>query len=442
MIAAAWILATAPAVDDPRFHVIDARDKTSIAGATLELWTEDGTKPVGATSRLAVLRSDADGTGTFAYAIGGIRPDQVRVSGDGYASRTVSLSDLEDGVELYPRSLLAGRVLDLAGRPVARAVVRTREVCAHAVPAAETWTDVDGRFALIDCPADAQMAELEVLPQEHVPLAALEIATLRRLQARDGSFDLYVARKPPLRVTVLDERGEPLAGARVAYGAEPYCSGWTDERGVVTLSPQPQWDAALSVLGGNAPSSFRSACVPASGTFRTRLLDDAGPKHAGRLTIDFGPSVGSAARPQVLVIDSAGRNLEGVAFDALANGPATIVVGRDFSPWIEQVHTVEVSPVAQSLVPLPKPAPAVDITLPEDAWWSTVMVQAGDTGFRIDLEGSHESRLHVPPGVDLEFVAVAGDGEVRRARHAPIAEGVAAVDLRDPRTLLHAGVPE
>lgn len=441
MIAAGVALALAAATEEPRFRVFDARYQSPIAGATLELWTEDGEKPLGAMTRVAVLHSGADGTGQFSWLVDGIRPSNVRVSKAGYASHSVSLGDLEEGVELHPAAPLSGRVVDLDGQPVARAVVRSRETCAHAVFAAETWTDADGRFVLADCPADAQLAELEVLPREHLPIASLEIDTLRRLQARDGSFDLHVARRPPIRATVLDEKGQPLVGCRIAYSAEPYCAGWSDKSGVVILCPPPQGYASLSWLSGAETRFFPVGYVPDSGVWRVRLAAPGNPEHAGKLRLDFGPGGDAPSRPRVLVVDSEGTNRDGFEFSDLAMGPATVVVGQSFSPWVEEVYDVAVSSVAQSIVSTPKRAPVVDIRLPEGTGWSTVMVQAGDKGFRADLEGKSEHRLHVPPGVELVFVARAGDGELRRAHHAPLTEGVAAIDLRDPRTLLHAGAP-
>jgi len=441
MIALALFLAASAVQDAPRFRVYDARDKSPIAGATLEFWTEDGEKPLSAMTRLAVLHTGADGTGEYAPVVDGIRPSHVRVSRAGYASHSVTPSDLVDGVELYPAAPLAGRVVDLDGKPVARAVVRTRETCAHAVSAAETWTDADGRFTLSDCPADPQHAELEVLPREHIPLASLEIRTLRRLQSRDGSFDLHVARKPPIRATVLDESGEAVVGGRIAYGAKPYCAGWTDENGLVTLCPPPQWDAPLTWIVNGETRSFSSASVPDSGVWRMRQYTHGTSKHAGKVKLDFGPDVDASARPRVLVIDSEATNREGFEFTDLALGPATIVVGQSFSPWIEETYSVSVSSVAQSVVSTPKPAPALDILLPAGSWWATVMIQAGNMGFRVDLDGEDERRVHVPPGVELVFVAVSGDGEVRRVRHPAVTTGVAQVDLRVPAALARAGSP-
>ncbi len=441
MIALALLVATSTIQDVPRFRVYDARDKSPVAGAMLELWTEDGEKPLGSMTRIGVLHSGADGTGEFTYVVDGIRFSNVRVSRAGYASHSVTQSDLEEGVELYPAAPLAGRVVDLDGKPVARAVVRSRETCAHAVSASETWTDADGRFTLADCPADAQLAELEVLPREHVPLASLEIHTLRRLQARDGTFDLHVARKPPIRATVLDESGKPIAGGRIAYNAEPYCTGWTDEAGLVILSPSPQWDAQFTWQASGEARQIPCASVPDSGIWRTRVFTFGTSKHNGKLRLDFGANSDASSRPRVLVIDSEATNREGTEFTDLAAGPATIVVGQSFTPWIEETYSVEVSTVAQSVVSTPKPAPAVDILLPTGAWWSTVMIQAGTQGFRVDLEGKDERRMHVPPGVELVFVAVSSTGEVRRVSHPPITNGVTQIDLRVPAVLVRAGSP-
>lgn len=202
-------------VEVPTMHVVSARDGEPVADAVVELWTDDGVEPMRIATRLAVVRTSQDGSATYSYMPQGIRADLARITSPGFASRTTSASDLQDGVELYPAAPLAGRVVDLLGQPVAGAHVRTRETCPHAVPAAETFTDSGGRFTLTDCPADEQMAELEVLPTEHIPLAYIQIDDLRRLQARDGTFDLHVARRQPLSVRIVDGEGSPMVGRRV-----------------------------------------------------------------------------------------------------------------------------------------------------------------------------------------------------------------------------------
>lgn len=209
-----FALALAALGEETTFRIFDVRDQRPIADAILELWTEEGVAPLIAATRLAVLRSGPEGTGAFERQVDGIRADLVRVQRAGYASRTVSLSDLDDGVELYPESPLTGRIVDLDGKPVARAIVRSREVCAHAISAAETTTDAEGRFSVVDFPTDEQGAELEVIPREHVPLAELDLGVLRRLQARDGSFDLFVPRRAPIQVRVLDGDGLPCLRRR------------------------------------------------------------------------------------------------------------------------------------------------------------------------------------------------------------------------------------
>lgn len=437
LIVAAFAQSDAP----PRFRVYDARDKTQIAGAMLELWTEDGAKPLGPTARVAVLHSGADGTGEFAWEIGGIRGENVRVSRAGYASHSVTLGDLEEGVELYPAAPLAGRVVDLDGRPVARALVRSRETCAHAVSAAETWTDADGRFLLTDCPADPQHAELEVLPREHVPLAGLEIDALRRLQARDGTFDLHVARRPALRVTALDLEGRPLAGRRLAYTAPPFLTAWTDAKGVATFVPPPQGHASLTLLGPGETQFFPIGPVPDSGALRARLYDASVPKkHSTHLKLDLAAALESGDRLYARVTDSEGLTLEGNELRGLAPGPATLVVGQAFSPWIEETHAITIADGEQMLAFAPKRAPEIHVRLPEGPW-ATLMVQAGDLGFRVDLEGDSERALHVPPGVELVFVALSGDGELRRLRHPALSAGTTEIDLRTAETVVRAGTP-
>jgi len=441
VIAASLALALAAATEEPRFRVFDARGQSPIADAVVELWTEEGTAPIGAAVRVAVLRSSADGMGGFTYEVGGIRPDNARISRPGYASRTVSTSDLEDGVEMYPFAPLKGRVVDLLGQPVARAVVRTREVCAHAVSAAETSTDEDGHFALLDCPADAQMAELEVLPREHVPVGRIEISTLRRLQARDGSFDIHVAKRAPLRVRVLDAGGAPMAGRRIVCNTEPYYGGWTNAKGEALLPPQPMENALLEMRGGAGTETVFVEAPPSSGSFLARPIEFGAAEAEGRLTLELTLPPEASSKPRTLLIAANGASFDPSKTSAFPVGAATLIVGQDFSPWVEEVRVVEIAPLAQSVAVSPKPAAAVEIVLPEGPYWWKLLVQAGGTGMRCDLEGLNRLRLDVPPGVELVFLAESGDGELRRVRHAGLIGGVTEIDMRQPAAVVRAGCP-
>ncbi len=431
-------------VEEPTLHIVSARDGKPVADAVVELWTEDGVEPMRVAMRLAVVRTSPDGSAAYSYTPQGIRTDLARISKPGFASRTTSTSELSDGVELYPAAPLTGRVVDLQGQPVAGALVRTRETCPHAVPAAETFTDREGRFTLTDCPADEQMAELEVLPTNHIPLGAIQIEALRRLQARDGTFDVHVVERAPLWVRVLDGAGSPMAGRRLVCDERPRSATWTDKNGYALLPPQKTWDAPLSLVDGIGRSSLPIGCVPRTGSFTVRPLEHQRAVGPGKLTVDVRIPSGSTTMPRVAVIDALGSTFERKEIEGLASGRATILVGQDFSPWQELVLLANIVDGATTVIASPHASPAVRVLLPEWATkdcWATLLVQAGSTGFFMDLECPIEALVHVPSGEEIVVLATSALGEVRRVAHAPLQAGVTEIDLRTPASLVRLGVP-
>jgi hypothetical protein len=437
-------LALLARVEEPTLRVVSARDGKPVADAVVELWTDDGAEPTRVATRLSVVRTGADGSARFAYAPQGVRAHLARITCPGFASRTTSSSDLEDGVKLYPLAPLSGRVVDLEGRPVAGAHVRTRETCPHAVSATETCTDGEGRFALSDCPADEQHAELEVLPTTHIPLGALPIDALRRLQARDGTFDVHVARRAPLRVRILDGAGGPVAGRRVVCNERPISAAWTDEDGYATLPPIHTWDAPLSLVDGVGEKLLQPLSVPRSGTFTLCAAEPSGMEGPGRLTLNLDLPQVAETRPSIVVQAADGSLRDGAPFEKLALGRATLRVGQDFTPWQEQVLDVEIVTGNIAIAVTPVAAPAVRVLLPEppaNDCWTSLLIQAGTTGFHKELECALDVRVHVPADESIVVLATSACGEVRRTTHAALQSGVTAIDLRTPATLVRQGVP-
>jgi hypothetical protein len=432
--------------DPPRLRIVDARDGRAIEGAVVELWTEEGVKPHIASAQLATLRTGADGTHAFEHEIDGRRVDAARVTCAGYGSRSVAASDLEDGVRLWPAIQLAGRVVDLEGRPVADALVRSEPgPCRHAVPGTQTRTATDGTFRFDDL---SESDVLQVIPREHVPLGSLPLATLSRLAERDGTVDVHVATRATLRMRLVGERGEPLARRRVHQNFEDlFVATWTDDAGVVTLPPPALVDAQVTVFEGAAECNVEPFVPRGDGLFTRKPMPLQHADGEGRLTIEVRAPAGAGRVPSALLAAADGSAWSNASPEGIALGPATLHFGADFSPWLERSVAVEVTRHPQIVSITAERAPLVRVLVPaasvSSAW---VHVQAGPTGSSVleqgeRVESGHVFRRHVPAAQPVHVVVVGFDGEIRAGRLAPLAPGTEVeIDLRPATCVVRAGV--
>ncbi|MBL8862305.1 MAG: carboxypeptidase regulatory-like domain-containing protein, partial [Planctomycetes bacterium] len=377
MILAGLALLCASAGESPRLRVVDARDGRPIVGATVELWTEDGVRPRIVATRLATLRTGADGTSSFEYKIDGVRADVARVTRPGFASVSVSSGDLEDGVALEPALPLTGRVVDLEGLPVANARLFTPGMCRHAVAGAEARSGPDGVFRFEDLGADG---ELHVAPEAHTPLESLAVATLRRLAARDGSVDVFVAPRAPIRVRMLDRDGRPMPQRRVHSNAELFAAAWTDHDGWALLPPVAQGEATLTVFDGEEELQVDGSFVPRDGIFVAQPFAHRRSDAAGRLTVLAQLAAAGTPPPSVVVFARDGAHHQATDLAGIATGPATVFVGQDFSPWREQRRQLEVTEEPQTVVVDALPSRRVRVLLTRDDH-ELLVIQAASTGW-------------------------------------------------------------
>lgn len=427
-------------------RVLDAGTGAPVAGVAIEAWSEAGVEPFRAETRLDSAITGRDGCARLRFVVGKGRADKVRLSKGGYASRVISVSDaFHDEVRLYPAMSLAGRVLDLDGLPVAGALVRTRETCAHAVPATQTRTDAFGRFELQDFPALADGApEVEVVELHHGALYQLDGGDLRRQGSMHGALDLYVARQRPVVIELVDAHGEPLAGRHVTTNEAPVTESWTDQDGRCTLAPSLYPRTGTYFLGDSpgAHDSFVALFVDGLASRATIGLGEEVERNGRvRVRVD-GVNEGERAPPIVLVPSRAPFfELVSGEIAQVPRGSSRIHVGGDFSGWRREVREVDIGESAQEIVFTPRREPRVTVTSTHWKERERLVVQAGDhsdasgEAWKID-EGS--IRVPVPAGLPVTIFAEFQDGAVRRA-HLPPLEADASVDLDLEVNLIRRG---
>lgn len=428
-------------------RVIDGTTGKPLAGATIELWTEDQ----GAEGELvhgAVTANDGFALLLPRYE----QAEKIRVTCPGYASTAGASSHLNDGpIELLPAQPMRGRIVDLEGRPVAGALVRTRQGCPHAVSAAQARTDEAGHFVLADCPpqGDRSPPDIEVLAPGHAALPQTAAGPLRRRQAITGQCDIFTPRRRPVAFRMLAPPGDPAVGARVIANDSPVQSTRVAADGSCTFLPfSDDREEHLSLRVGNEWRQLRPCVFPSEATLAVSVI---GAEQSGeRATLDVTLEVPADLADEVIpvqVTDSSGAskwgsNLGGntCAFD-VARGEVVVLVGQRFSGIEEQTHTLSVTDDDTSLRVRVEAEAELSVRVPEEGL-RLVHLQAGDDS--VSRTGMwHDAgplTYYVPRGERVVILAVDGAEAIRRAIFEPpdLDEGVTNVRLDTDKSMVRA----
>lgn len=207
-----------------------------VAGATVSVESEAGTHGM-------ATRDDGS------FVDGTVSPGTVRLQASAEGLRTteptvldVAAGERRDGVRLVlePGGTVAGRVTGPNGEPIAGAVVRTRGHWPHGP--LEARTDEAGRYRIGGLPLGTVAVRAD--HPDHVEASGE--ATIEPAGAGSAEVQLDLVLRQGLSVSgrVIDERGEPVAGAEVSllddprYGpAKPVATAEDGSFRVTGLSP-------------------------------------------------------------------------------------------------------------------------------------------------------------------------------------------------------------
>ncbi len=442
--------ASIPSKDDKRLFVrpraVDAVTGAPLGGVKIETWSENGVQPSCAQMRLDVATTGRDGFARVCFYDGSVRGDKVRFSKAGYASYENSPEDAE--IPMYPARTLEGRVLDLEGHPVLGATVRTHYTCAHAIPASETQTDALGRFRMEDYPPLSP--EVEVVDLHHEPLFQRDSADWWTQASFYGQLDLYVARRQPIEVMLVDAAGEPLAGRFIIHTEAPSSGAWTDGDGRCTLMPatHPFMDFPYEVLDSThrAPVVGVGPLLVDGEVTRIGIFDGG---HAastdGRILVHLD-GLGGLPAPKIVFAPEKGLfdEMENDSESNVQVGPARILVGGRFTGFLQESRDVVVTSKMQRIDITLRREPRLRMHM-VDPDRTRVVVQAGDDSVEAPaMDGNGESDVceqGVPPGVPIAILWEREDGGLRRVLLPPIDKDT-DVDLQAESTILRHGMRE
>lgn len=408
-----------------RGRLFDASEGRPVAGALVEAWTE-------ADAREGVLvdraTTGADGGFALARREGAHEAAKLLVRSAAHRATVRALDALGEPILLVPRPAPVGlRVVDLDGRPIAGARLRTHQTCAHAPAAVEALSDALGVLLVEDFPPLADWPEAQLEAEGHAARCALEPELLAC--ADRGRLDalptLRLARRAPLALRLLDGDGRPLARARVTIGAEPCrLDARSDAEGRVRFGSLPD-GLSLLVRAGEGADRRLIEEVPAwSGAapaFAEELVlrTDAAGVHGGGLDdallaielVEAGAEGDS--RPLLFVLHERGLVVSEPGEHALPPGRVRLLLGAPFSGWAPWSGELVLEPSELRTLRLrPRREPELVLELPGEERWS-VLVGTKAASTRVTASGT--LRLSVPPDEALVVVAE-GEREVRRWR--------------------------
>jgi protocatechuate 3,4-dioxygenase beta subunit len=405
-------------------RVIDAHTGRPIEGATVRVDHEHVDR---LNSFVQQGVTDAAGTVFLPRRVGGWMADKAVVSAPGYASTGCAASDLDQGHGIrLTRSLpVRGRVLDLEGHPVPRAVITSRNTCAHDSPGVQVVTDVHGLFVLDASDTD----EWTVTAPGHGGYEFYKTQSELHDEAlAHGAVELFLPRRQPIRVRVLDAQGRPLANTRLeAQGERPVLPAVTDAEGYLVYGPSteevgepvfrlPDAHGGVGVIPDVYPRDATITLSP-EGVFEAPSQE--------RATVRIRLEGDVAEDADVQVADSDGVVYYAEGPHDVAAGAVVVTVGHRFSGIAEStvVRTVEVGADVEIVCAAEREA-ELEIRYPDEPF-TLRFVQAGadslplwaNGGQReaVDGDGERFATVFVPAGERVVALGVDEDGDLRRA---------------------------
>jgi hypothetical protein len=351
-----------------------------------------------------------DGDGRFALHVerGSLRPEKVRIRSAAHRATVISLSDVDGDLPLLPRGPVARlRVLDLEGKPIAGARLRTHQTCAHAPPAVVAFSDAEGLIETDELPPlrdgadlqlDADGFEMRYGIDESLPWAPLD----------EAAAVVRLAKRRPLNLLVLERDGMPASDARIVLDAAPsWSAAVTDADGAVSFPSRASGSAIVRRFCGETEEILYDGWGTGGEPATLRFGGDAVERGSSRLRIDLAGSKDGGAVP-LLAWHGDGWFTTTPGEHRCPSGRIRVHIGAAFSGYVHAAHDVELGDLSSDVLWMkPRPEPELTIVdLDEDDEW--IVVEAEGESKRLAATG-HEETLHVPPDVPLRLMIQSRD---------------------------------
>ena len=257
LVLLCWLAVTAAALADEPTQitctgtVVDEQGQP-LAGATVTAYrrARDDDTVFGQLKKMATAQTPPDGTFSFEFVIterfaSGFVVAMKEGLAMGWGNWQTREPDCSFDLKLGPPKVLAGKVVDENGSPIAGAVVRTsmtpgedtRSIWIQGLPAFDrlmTRTDRDGRFSFDQIPADAR-ADFMITAPGRALTTTFKRGSYggRRLNFSPSQPDISITLPVEGRVegaVVAKETGQPAAGIRLRLRTEQAASGWENRK--------------------------------------------------------------------------------------------------------------------------------------------------------------------------------------------------------------------
>lgn len=367
-------------------RVIDALTNRPIAGAEVELWTEEIDGYVGGFQRAGKATSGPDGGFLVNCLLAGRTAEKARISAPGYSTWSGVAGEVGDEIRLFPAEEAAAlRFVDPQGRPIQGVLVTTTYSCSHDLPAGHWVSDANGVVYLHGFGIQERSPELRVLPPDRGAIEYLNSEWIHERRAEEGPATMVLPARPGARMRALHADGSPMALTRFyVVDGECYHVPMSDEQGRFELTTRfGHGDVSVHHLNAGQSNFARGeAELGARFDFELTVREDARdwPESMATAELLIMSPTADEYFPYLDLRHVDGWEAERLADEQVEGGPSLrryripagrvrLLAGSVFYECAPERHEFDLAPGEARLVhPTFQRQPVLSVTWPEGSW--------------------------------------------------------------------------
>lgn len=218
-------------------RVVDAMTNRPIAGAKIELWTEEIDEYFGGFHQIGAAESAHDGGFIIRQREAGRHAGKMRVSAAGYSTLSAAAGEVGTEIQLYPMTPpVEVFFVDTMRRAIPNVQVTSTFTCSHDLPAYHLVSDAHGRVVLSQSGWQRDIPEMRILPPGYGAIEYFSPDKFLMPQEGDPRFEIVLPKMPTASIRILRRDGS-VDSFRSFFVNEGECYHvlTSDEHGVIAL---------------------------------------------------------------------------------------------------------------------------------------------------------------------------------------------------------------
>jgi hypothetical protein len=261
-------------------RIIDAFTGKPVAGATVEIWTEEIDATFGGFFRMGEATTGLDGHFLVRHLSAGQSGEKGRIRAPGYLTLSNPASSLLSRATTFlfpaPTEVPQIQFLDAQERPIPGARLTSTYSCSHDVPAFEVTADSEGIVRLPEFGLQDNVPDLRFRAAHYASIEYLSGAPALHHFAGARPYKVYRPRLQGIHLRILDQDSRGLKQQPVhVIDGEGFHSERTDKFGNLNIAwPYQNYGVDFLLLGKKAYNYLGVPYLPLVRNFVLRVMGD------------------------------------------------------------------------------------------------------------------------------------------------------------------------